>query len=83
MVQMTILSCFFTETTPPTPEIVQKHQTHSPANDDGKYFPHIHSLPIWNMFSWIDNYTTVEDEGVILEEDSEDEEGYMFAGQGN
>ncbi|KAM0826646.1 hypothetical protein ACQ4PT_068723 [Festuca glaucescens] len=24
-----------------------------------------------------------EDEGVILEEDSEDEEGYMFAGQGN
>ena len=24
-----------------------------------------------------------EDEGVILEEDSEDEEGYIFAGQGN
>ncbi|KAM0884869.1 hypothetical protein ACQ4PT_030728 [Festuca glaucescens] len=48
------------ETTPPAtpmPEIVQKHQTQLPANDDG------------------------EDEGVILEEDSEDEEGYMFAGQ--
>ena len=24
-----------------------------------------------------------EDEGVILEDDSDDEEGYVFAGQGN
>ena len=24
-----------------------------------------------------------EDEGVVLEDDSEDEEGYVFAGQGN
>jgi hypothetical protein len=29
------------------------------------------------------NFLIGEGEGVILEEDSEDEEGYMFAGQGN
>jgi hypothetical protein len=35
------------------------------------------------MLSMIDSYTSGEDEGVILEEDSEDEEGFMCAGQGN
>lgn len=37
--------------------------------------------PISNMELMI-NYSTGYEEGVILEEDSEDEEGYMFAGQG-
>ena len=31
----------------------------------------------------INNYVIDDEEGVILEEDSEDEEGYMFAGQGS
>ena len=31
----------------------------------------------------ISNYMVGEDEGVVLEDDSEDEEGYVFAGQGN
>jgi hypothetical protein len=31
----------------------------------------------------INNYTIGEAEGVILEEDSKDEEGYVFARQGN
>jgi hypothetical protein len=32
--------------------------------------------------SFINNCVTGDEEGVILEEDSEDEEGYMFAGMG-
>lgn len=38
---MTILTCcvhdLYPETMPPTPEIVQKHPTHSPVGDVGNY----------------------------------------------
>ena len=33
--------------------------------------------------SFIISYMIGEEDGVILEDDSEDEEGYVFAGQGN
>ena len=47
------------------------------------FFCHIDSTD-YLKYVIIDNYSMIgEDEGVILEEDSEDEEGYVFAGQGN
>ncbi|KAM0879624.1 hypothetical protein ACQ4PT_034106 [Festuca glaucescens] len=83
------------ETTPPAtpmPEIVQKHQTQLPANDDGNCSKTCsQAAPIYNLVLQVVFLTSAaantntlmlcEDEGVILEEDSEDEEGYMFAGQ--
>ncbi|KAM0849405.1 hypothetical protein ACQ4PT_053753 [Festuca glaucescens] len=75
--QSTILNF---QTTPPMHESVQKHQTHSPANDDCNYVvASSDENPSMTMENG--NYAIGEDEGVILEEDSEDEEGYMFAGQ--
>jgi hypothetical protein len=72
----------FTGTMSPTPEVVQIHQTCSPTNDDGNYFDHIHTMA-YLKHVLINNNMIGEDEGVILEEDSEDEEGYVFTGTGD
>ena len=45
------------------------------------FFYYIRARPIGYM-SLINNYPIGDGEGVILEDDSEDEEGYMFAGMG-
>ena len=61
---------------------MQEHTTHSRSNDDGKLFYEIHARRFIGDMSLI-NYCGIGDgEGVIEEDDSEDEEGYMFAGIG-
>ena len=66
-----------------TTETPYIHQTRSQANDDGNYFlAHINSTT-YLKHGLIGNYMIGEGEGVVLEDDSEDEEGYVFAGQGN
>jgi hypothetical protein len=57
----------------------------SPANDHGNIFYDFHFMTYLKHV--IKNNYTIgedgEDDDVILEVDSEDEEGYVFAGHGN
>ena len=64
----------------PTPETVRIHQTRPQANEDGKFCC---SYSLYLKHSFIISYMIGEEDGVILEDDSEDEEGYVFAGRGS
>ena len=49
------------------------------------FFRILEQKTLHNLFEAWGSYITIQiggEEGVILEEDSEDEEGYMFAGNG-